>query len=77
MEQQVMTGKNAWAKNCHHQLLHCYLEVMQEDFLNGSTSRLCPHFQLSHNSTHASPYVAPFHPSLRCCNDTLHDGGVL
>ena len=77
MEQQMMTGKNSWPKNCPHQLLPCYLEVMQEDFFNGSTSWLCPHVQLSHNSTYASAYVAPFHPSLHCSNNILHGGGVL
>ena len=50
IEQQMMTRKNSWAKNCHHQLLPCYLAVMQEDFLHGSISGLCPHVQLSHNS---------------------------
>ena len=78
MEQQMMTGKNSWPKNCPHQLLPCYLEVMQEDFFNGSTSWLCPHVQLSHNSTYASAYiVAPFHLALDCSNNTLHSGGVL
>ena len=77
IEQQMMTGKNSWAKKCHHQLLPCYLEIMQEDFLNGSTSGLCPHAQLSHNSLYASAYVTPFHPSLHCSYGTLHGGSVL
>ena len=77
MEQQMINGKNSWAKNCPHQILPSYLEIMQEDFLNGSTSGLCPHTQLSHNSTYASAYIAPFHPSLHCSNGTLQGGGVL
>ena len=77
MEQQMMTGKNSWPKKSHHQSLPCYLEVMQEDFLNGSISGICPHVQLSHNSTYASAYIAPFHPSLHCSNDTLNGGSVL
>ena len=64
MEQQMMTGKSSWPKNCPHQLLACYLEVMQENFLNGGTSGLCLHGQLSHNSLYLSAYVTPFHPSL-------------
>ena len=72
IEQQMMTGMNSWPKNCHHQLLPCYLEVMQADFLNGSTTGIWPHVQLSHNSTYASAYIAPFHPSLHCSNNTLH-----
>ena len=77
MQHQMMTGKNPWLKNCHHQLLPSYLQVIQEDFLNGCTSGLCTHVQLSHNSAHVSAYVAPFHPSLHCCNNTLHGGGVM
>ena len=77
MEEQMMTGNNSWPKNCHHQLLPCYLEEMQEDFLNGGTTGLCPHVQLSHNSLYASAHVAPFHPSLHCSNNTLHGGSVL
>ena len=77
IEQQMMTGKNSWPKSCHHKFLPCYLEVVQEDFLNGSTCLFCPHFQFSHNSTYASADIAPFHPSLHCSNNTLHGGSVL
>ena len=77
MEQRMMTGKNSWAKKSDHQLLPYYLEVVQEDFLSGGTSWLCPHVQLSCNSTYSSAYIAPFHPSLHCSNNTLHSGGVL
>ena len=37
-EEKITTGKNSWPKNCQHQLLPCYLEVMKEVFLNGSMS---------------------------------------
>ena len=77
MEQQMITGKSSWPKNCPNQLLLSYLEVMQEDFLNGSTAGLCPHVQLSHHSMYASAYIVPFHPLLHCSNDTLHSGRVL
>ena len=52
------TDEDCWeermAKEGYHQLFPCYLEVMQEDLLNGSKTGLCPHVQLSHNSTYAS-----------------------
>ena len=77
IEKKITTGKNSWPKNCCHQLLPCYLEVMQEEFFNGSTTGLCSHVQLSHNSLYASAHITPFHPSLHCSNDTLCGGSVL
>ena len=77
IDQQMMTGKNSWPKSCHDQLLPCYFEEMQDNFLNSGTTGLCPHIQLSHKSLYTYAYVAPFHPSQYCSNNTLHSCGVL
>ena len=62
---------------CHLRSLSELPQDNKEDFLNGGTTGLCPHVQLSHNSLYASAHVAPFHPSLHCSNNTLHGGSVL
>ena len=72
IEKKITTGKNSWPKNCCHQLLPCYLEVMQEEFFNGSTTGLCSHVQLSHNSLYASAHITPFHPTITYHNISTH-----
>jgi hypothetical protein len=32
--------------NCPYQFFPCYLEAMQEDFLNGDTTGICPYVKL-------------------------------
>ena len=77
IEQQMMNAKNSCTNNCLHQLLPCYLEVVQEDFLNGGTTGLSPHVPLSYNSLCVFPYNMPSHPSLHYSNDILHSSSVL